>query len=206
VLLLPVVLVPLILLPDAARPVWATVEPVELPHSFVEVDRITRGTESLVVTLPWRSYRRFAWGNGTTSSDPAVRALHARVLVSDDLQVGLALVRGEGALAREVGDVVRDGGAARDLGALGVGWVVVYADDPDAGSLDVNGLEQRYSDDRLSLYRVPGALASRGPTTADRVLLVAAYGAAAMVLLTASASALWSALGSALGRRPRRRR
>ncbi|HEY0643748.1 MAG TPA: hypothetical protein VGD39_10035, partial [Nocardioides sp.] len=67
VLLLPVVLVPLVLLPDAARPVWATVEPVELPHSFVEVDRITRGTESLVVTLPWRSYRRFAWGNGTTS-------------------------------------------------------------------------------------------------------------------------------------------
>ena len=202
VLLLPVVLVPLMLLPDGARPVWATVEPVEVPDSFAEVDEITRGTESLVVTLPWRSYRRFAWGNGTTSSDPAVRALHARVLVSDDLQVGPTLVRGEGAVAKQVGDLVRDGGATRDLGDLGIGWVVVYVDDPDAGSIDVDGLEQRYSDDRLSLYRVPGALAAHAPSTSDRVLLTAAYAGAAAVLLSSATIVGWSAVR----RRPRRRR
>jgi hypothetical protein len=190
VLLLPVVLCPLLLLPDGARPVWTTVQPVELPASFEEVDRVTRGTESVVVTLPWRSYRRFDWGNGTTSSDPAVRALHAQVLVSDDLQVGSRLVRGEGALARRVGEVLDDGGPARDLGDLGVGWVIVYPDDPDAGSVDVSGLEQRYADEVLVLYRVPGVVEAVGPSRGDRVLLGAAYAASALVVAAAALGAL----------------
>ena len=184
-LLLPVVLAPLVLLPDGARPVWATVEPIELPESFARVDRLTRHDDAVVVTLPWRSYRRFAWGNGTTSSDPAIRALHARVLVSDDLQVGSRLVRGEGALARRVGEVVDDGGAARDLGDLGIGWVIVYPDDPEAETVDVSGLEQRYADDVLVLYRVPDVVDAAGPPLRDKVQLGVAYAAAALVLAVA---------------------
>ncbi len=195
-LLLPVVLGPLVLLPDGARPVWLTVEPVRLPPAFAQVDRITRDAASLVVTLPWRSYRRFSWGNGTTSSDPAVRALHARVIVSDDLQVGSRLVRGEGALARRVGAVL-DGGAARDLGELGIGWVIVYADDPESAHVDLSGLEQRYADDVLALYRVPGAVEAPVPSRGDRALLGAAYAAPAALLVAA-------ALG--VPRRMRRRR
>jgi hypothetical protein len=202
VLLLPVVLCPLLLLPDGARPVWTTVEPVELPASFDEVDRLTRGTESAVVTLPWRSYRRFDWGNGTTSSDPAVRALHAQVLVSDDLQVGSRLVRGEGALARRIGEVVDDGGPVRELGDLGVGWVIVYPDDPDADSVDVSGLEQRYADDVLVLYQVTDAAEAVAPTFGDRMLLGVAYAASALALATAAIAALLRAR-ERIGRRRR---
>jgi hypothetical protein len=202
VLLLPVVLGPVLLLPDGARPVWTTVEPVDLPASFAEADRLTRGSDSVVVTLPWRSYRLFEWGNGTTSSDPAVRALHARVLVSDDLQVGSRVVRGEGALARRVGEVLAAGGAARDLGELGIGWVLVYPDDPDAATLDVGGLEQRYADEVLVLYRVPGAVAAPAVPRGDRVLLGGAYAAAAAVLVAAALAAV----GGAVRARPRRRR
>lgn len=201
VLLLPVVLCPLLLLPDGARPVWTTVQPVELPASFDEVDRVTRGTESVVVTLPWRSYRRFDWGNGTTSSDPAVRALHAQVLVSDDLQVGSRLVRGEGALARRVGEVLDDGGPARELGDLGVGWVIVYPDDPDADSVDVSGLEQRYADEVLELYRVPGVVEAGAPSRGDRVLLGLAYAASALVVAGAALGALLRARGRMARRR-----
>lgn len=200
--LLPAVLGPVLLLPDGARPVWTTVEPVDLPASFAEADRLTRGTDSLVVTVPWRSYRLFGWGNGTTSSDPAVRALHARVLVSDDLQVGSRVVRGEGALARRVGEVLDAGGAARDLGDLGVGWVLVYPDDPDAATLDVSGLDQRYADEVLVLYRVPGAVAADAVPRGDRALLGAAYGAAVLVLLAAAVAAVGGAVRSG----PRRRR
>ena len=98
--------------------------------SYAAVDSITSGSGRAVVALPWRAYRRFGWGHGLTSSDPPPAGLRAPTVVSDDLQVGSRLVRGEGALAGRVGEVLDDGGPAHDLGALGVGWVVVYPDDP----------------------------------------------------------------------------
>lgn len=191
-LVVPAVVAPLVLLPDGAAVVWRTVDPVRIPtSSYAAVDRITAGSGRAVAVLPWRAYRLFAWGHGLTSSDPATRLLHAPTVVSDDLQVGSRLVRGEGVLAARVGEVVEGGRDLSDLGALGIGWVVVYPDDPDAGSLDVDALVPRYDDEVLRLYEVPGAVPTVGPSLTDRTLLVAAYGV--VVLLLAGAVAVWVA-------------
>jgi hypothetical protein len=202
VLVVPVVLAPLLLLPDGARVVWRTVDPVDVPNSFAEVDRLTRSSDHLLVTLPWRGYRRFAWGNGSTSSDPATRALHARVLTSDDLQVGDTLVRGEGPLAREVGAHLEDGGAAADLADRGVGWVLLYLDDPDAGTIDVTGLRRELVDEHVALYAVPGATVPGRRSATERTLVLVAYAVALGMLVAAG----WGAVRRAADRVVRRRR
>ncbi|MCW2736538.1 hypothetical protein [Nocardioides sp.] len=186
VLMVPAIVAPLLLLPDGARLVWQTVDPVRFPESsYAEVDRITSGSGRAVAMLPWRAYRRFSWGHGLTSSDPATRVLRAPTVVSDDLQVGSRLVRGEGALAGQIGDILERGGDARDLGALGIGWVVVYPDDPDAGTVDVDGLVPTYADSVLTLYAVPDSVPFAGPPLIARALLAAAY-ALVVVMLAAA--------------------
>ena len=117
VLAVSVIVAPLLLLPDGARLVWQTVDPVRFPgSSYAEVDHLTRESGRHVAVLPWRAYRRLSWGHGLTSSDPAPRVLHAPTVVSDDLQVGPRLVRGR---ARS-----RDGSATSSrVGEPHVTWV-----------------------------------------------------------------------------------
>lgn len=183
VLAVPLVVAPLLLLPDGARLVWQTLDPVRVPMaSYAEVDRITRDSGRAVAVLPWRAYRLFVWGNGLTSSDPAPRALRAPTVVSDDLQVGSQRVQGEGALAGRVGEVLAGGGAPRDLGRFGVGWVIVYPDDPDAASVDVTGLVPRHQDAVLALYEVPDAAPADVPSVGARTLVAVAYAVAVALL------------------------
>jgi hypothetical protein len=194
------VVTPLLLLPDGARLVWQTLDPVRVPmSSYAEVDRITKDSGRAVAVLPWRAYRRFAWGHGLTSSDPAPRALRARTVVSDDLQVGGRRVQGEGALAGRVGEVLDGDGTARDLGALGIGWVVVYPDDPDAASVDVTGLVPRYQDNVLALYEVPDAVPVEVPSVGARTLVAIAYATTVALL----ACVAWARLAAFLRRRRR---
>jgi hypothetical protein len=193
VLAVPLVVAPLLLLPDGARLVWQTLDPVQVPmSSYAEVDRITKDSGRAVAVLPWRAYRRFAWGHGLTSSDPAPRALRARTVVSDDLQVGSRRVQGEGALAGRVGKVLASNGASRELGELGIGWVVVYPDDPDAASVDVTGLVPRYEDAVLALYEVPHAVPVDVPSVAARTLVVIAYAATVALLACVACARLAS--------------
>ena len=79
-----------------------------------------------------------------------------------DLQVGSTLVRGESALARRAGTILEDGRPA-DLAELGVGWIVVYLDDPQADELDVAGLEPVTRSADVAVYRVPDANPDDGP-------------------------------------------
>src|SRR3712207_8783596 len=59
-----------LLLPDATTETWPTVTPVEIPADLEEVAGQLSGEHGTVVTLPWRSYRSFAWTRpGQTSSD-----------------------------------------------------------------------------------------------------------------------------------------
>lgn len=198
VLLVPLVLAPVLLLPDGGRVVWRTVDPVDLPVAYADVVAQTRGSDTAVVTLPWRSYRRFSWGNASTSSDPLTRMLSAPVVVSDDLRVGPVLVAGESRLARDVGLLVAGGGPVREVAGLGIGWVVVHLDDPDAGALDLAGLEPVVAAEVVALYRVPGAAQLPGPSVPARVVLGLAYALAVALL----ASALVARLAVA-ARRPR---
>ncbi|WP_374455201.1 hypothetical protein [Nocardioides sp.] len=151
-------LVPVVLLPDATTETWRTVEPVALPADLTRAADRLAGEEGVVVTLPWRSYRAFDWGHqGMTSSDPAIRMFDADVVTSDSLQVGAVLVPGESTLAARIGAALEEGPPATTLPDLGVSWVVVYPDDPEAGQLDLTGLEPVLTGADVEVYRVPGA-------------------------------------------------
>jgi hypothetical protein len=169
--LMPLVALPVLLLPDATTVTWPTVRPVSLPGDFdVVAAAVAAGpADATLVTLPWRSYRGFSWGNGLTSSDPALRWFEADVLVSDDLQVADVLVPGEGRRAAEVGAALRRDVPADALGPAGVEWVVVYPDDPAAPGVSTAGLEPVHLGADVALYRVPGPVTpSAGPPAAQR--------------------------------------
>jgi hypothetical protein len=170
------VLVPIGLVPDGAGAVWRAVRPVQFPAAL---DRVSTAVDDgptgrALVTLPWRSYRNFSWGAGYPSSDPLVRMVDRPVITSDDLAVGDRVVRGESATDARVGAALARGRPVQVLRALGVGWVVVYADDPEAGEVDVSGLRPVVTTPELTLYAVPGAVAMPAPDTWRRVLVVGA--------------------------------
>ena len=152
----------MLLLPDATTRTWPTTRPVEIPSDFAATAELLAGHDGeVVVTLPWRAYRAFAWGQpGMTSSDPAVRMFDAEVVTSDSLQVGPVLVPGEGRLAADIGKALDEGPPAQTLPALGVSWVVVYPDDPEAGRLDLTGLDPVRIGEHVELYEVPGPVAA----------------------------------------------
>ena len=197
------VLVPILLIPDGAGKVWSTVRPVTYPpglaHVVATIDASSSDTG--VVTLPWRSYRNFSWGSGTTSSDPLVRMLDRPVFTSEDLTVGDATVHGESGVVTRLGAALAHGTPAGVLPAFGVGWVVVYPDDPAARDLDLTGLHQVYATPEVRLYAVPGAAGVPEPeawrrvavATADLLALLTVLGAAVVRL------AAWRTLR---GRRP----
>jgi hypothetical protein len=172
--LLVVALVPVLLLPDATARTWRTVHPVVLPDDLGATAALLAGHDrEVVVTVPWRAYRAFDWGRpGMTSSDPAVRMFDAEVVTSDSLQVGAVLVPGEGRLAAEVGQALEVGPPADVLPALGVSWVVVYPDDPEAAQLDLMGLEPVRIGEFVELYRVPGPIEMPAPESLGRRVAV----------------------------------
>jgi hypothetical protein len=186
------VLIPIGLVPDGAGAVWRTVRPVEFPQAL---DRVTSTLDhapsnGMLVTLPWRSYRNFSWGTGLPSSDPLVRMVDRPVVSSDDLAVGDRVVRGESDTAARVGDGLAAGRPADVLPAYGVGWVVVYADDPAAGDVDVTGLRRVFQTPELSLYAVPDAAPAPVPVTWRRVTVVAADLVALFLVIGAAAVAV----------------
>lgn len=163
-------LVPVVLMPDAGARTWEAVRPVHLP------DDLSRAVDALdaadpdtgaAVTLPWTSYRQFSWGNPLSAADPLPRWTHHDVVVSDELRTKNGTVSGEDRRARELADVLRRGageGIGPRLGALGVGWVLVYRDQPDAPELDLSGLDRVESGRAVALYRVPGPVATVDPS------------------------------------------
>ncbi|PKH41366.1 hypothetical protein SAMN05192575_11414 [Nocardioides alpinus] len=189
-ILLVVALGPVLLLPDATTRTWPTVHPVVFPADFeATADLLAGHDRELVVTLPWRAYRAFAWGRpGMTSSDPAVRMFDAEVVTSDSLQVGAVLVPGEGRLAAAVGEALDEGPPAQTLPALGVSWVVVYPDDEEAAQLDLSGLEPVRLGEFVELYRVPDAVIPDAPVWGVRRLSVWMAHLAALGLALAAAA------------------
>lgn len=183
---------PVLLLPDATRVTWPTVELVTLPAELDEVAAAVAAAPADVVALPWRSYRRFSWGTGLISSDPAPRLLDAAVLVSGDLTVGDEVVAGESPRAREVGRALETGSPAAVLPGLGVGWVLVWTDDPGAADLDLTGLEPVVTGDDVALYRTPEPVAgvaqvpaaTRGAVLAGDLLAVLLVGVAVPLRLS----------------------
>lgn len=155
------VALPVLALPDATTSTWPTVSPVRFPDDLTRAAEQLSGEEGVVVTLPWRAYRAFDWTRpGQTTSDPATRMFDADVVTSDSLQVGSVLVPGESPLAADIGRALQAGPPAETLPGLGVTWVVVYPDDPEASQVDTTGLDPVLGSPSIELYRVPGAAPS----------------------------------------------
>jgi hypothetical protein len=158
------VALPALMVPDATTVVWPTMDPVDYPRGFDRIDAVLdraarEDDERAFTTLPWRAYRNFSWGNGLVSADPAPRWFARDAVVDDDLQVGSTMVAGENVRARRLGSDLANLPVSAAATANGIGWVVVYRDDPSAGDLDLSDLDPIYSDAELALYRVPGPAA-----------------------------------------------
>lgn len=150
--------VPFIVLPDAVWSTWRTFEPVSYPSDFRVVAREIAADEGepRLVTLPWRAYRAFSWGNGQIASDPAARWFDAELIASGDLTVNDVVVEGESPTGAAIGDALAEGQRPADvLADVGVSWVMVYRDDPRTDEVDTSGLDLIHEGAQLSLWRVP---------------------------------------------------
>jgi hypothetical protein len=167
---------PVALLADAPRETWQELTPVHYPRDLTGAMAHLAAAPSSsgdAVTLPWQSYRLYRWGLPVSASDPALRWSARPALVSDTLRVEGGDLSGEDPRADRVGRIVTGNGPLGPLLAEeGVGWVLVYLDQPGAGALDLDGLRPVVRGPHVALYEVADQV--RTPpraSTAARVLV-----------------------------------
>lgn len=150
------VCVPVVLLPDATGQTWDAVRPVSYPREFASIrDQLAAAPDSgAMVLLPWRSYRRFDWGNPRTVHDPAYAWFDLSMIGSDELVVGRRRVSDHDPATDDVRRAAGSPEAGTRLAGLGVGWVLVYTDDPLTPEVRLRGLERVGGGPDLRLYRV----------------------------------------------------
>ncbi len=154
------VLLPFVLLPDATGRTWDAVRPVTYPREFSAIrDTLAASRDpGAMVLLPWRSYRRFDWGNARSAHDPAYAWFDLPMVGSDELVVGRRVVGDRDPTTEEVRRAATATDAGRQLAGLGVGWALVYTDDPSTPALRLAGLEQVVGGPDVRLYRVTETL------------------------------------------------
>jgi hypothetical protein len=190
-------LLPVALVPDAAATTWAALRPVTYPADLARaVSTLDRAPDSTgdAVTLPWAAYRRFSWGQPVSAADPLPRWTTHRTVVSDTLPTVDGPVAGEDPRARQIATALAGTGPPGPaLAPLGVGWVLVYADQPGAEGLDRTGLDAVVDGPDVTLYRVSDAvnLTRSGPGTPAVVVVAAAdalWGVAWLMALALAAA------------------
>lgn len=83
-----------------------------------------------VAVLPWQTYRRYRWNDGTVVLDPWNRLVDREVISSDGLPVDGVVVAGEDARAAAIGRALQNGEGIDAMRAAGVRWVLVQEDQP----------------------------------------------------------------------------
>ncbi|BAH53485.1 hypothetical protein [Rhodococcus opacus] len=181
------VLVVLLALPDLAWGVGGALRPVHYPPSWQRVaaalDSDPGGGD--VAVLPTGMFRKFPYSSSAPVLDPAPRMLPADVLQTGELVVAGGSVGGEGSRAQQVERVLLTGGSPAELAPLGVRWVLVERDTPGPrgeSAATLAGLERRFSDEHLELYRVDGDVAPHEASARARATVVAAHVLWAMLL------------------------
>lgn len=180
-------LVPLVTMPDFAWAGLGRLEVVDYPADWSAVRTVLAADDGAgdVLALPMSAFRRFSWNGDRTQLDPAPRFLPRTVVIDDVVYVGGRPVSGEDG---RVATIRRAMARNDDLGAFGIGWVLVEHGTP--GSVDrgvLRGLREVWSGPWLTLYRVPGVIAPP-PAGAPRLPVVAGdLGALAVV----ASSLLW---------------
>lgn len=181
-------LLPVALLPDLAWGGWGRLAPVSYPDDWFAVRAVLAEDDRFgdVVALPLSTFRRFDWNGGRTQLDPAPRFLPRATVTDDTLVVAGTAVRGEDPRAARVREAVSGNG---DLGALGVGWVLVEHGTP--GDIRPELLACGtivHSGQWLSLYRVDGSVT---PDTANRPPYVPVLAANLGAVCTIALALLW---------------
>ncbi len=193
------VLLPAIAMPDLAWGGWGRLAAVRYPPDWSTVRDILAHDDRPgdVLALPLGAFRRFGWNDHRAQLDPAPRFLPRTTVIDDTVHVDGNAVPGEDTRLPAIREALRH---HDDLGALGVGWVLVEHGTP--GAIDArttDPLTEVHRGPWLSLYRVPGAVTAdhggppRGP--------VLAVDLAALLFVTGCL--LWQALpaGSISGHR-----
>lgn len=171
------VAIALISLPDLAWGVGGELRPVHYPSSWQAVAATLESTDDDgdVAVLPAGMFRIFEYSGRAPVLDPAPRMLPRDVLQTGELVVAGGSVGGEGGRAAKVEALLLGGGSARELGGLGVTWVLVErttAGPVGESARTLADLSEVYADDQLALYRVPGGVAMPGPS---RIAVVTAH-------------------------------
>ncbi|WP_432421058.1 hypothetical protein [Nocardia cyriacigeorgica] len=160
---------------DLAWGVGGEMRAVRYPAAWQQVAERVDGPGDVAV-LPGGMFRRFPYSGPAPVLDPAPRMLPNDVLQTGELPVRGQRVSGEGARAGQVESLLLTGGTAKDLAALGVGWVLVEHRTPGPlgeSKTTLAQLEPMLTTPDLSLYRVPGVITER--TAAHRPLVISAH-------------------------------
>ena len=187
---------PLVLLPDAAATLRTPLTPVTYPAGWQQIADRVDGSATDVLVLPFASYRVFPWGRRVSVIDPAPRWFDAGVVVQDRLAVGGAVLAGEdrraAAMQAFLSDPPSAARLATGLAARGIGWVVVEAGTPGPALPALTGLSPVVTTAQLRLYRVPGTVSTSyagrfAPGRAARWLIeLVDLGIALLVLVAAA--------------------
>ncbi|MFI8568745.1 hypothetical protein ACIGGF_19525 [Rhodococcus sp. NPDC078407] len=148
----------LIALPDLAWGVGNALKPVAYPASWQAVSAELDGQNGDVAVLPAGMFRRFPYSGTAPVLDPAPRMLPLDVLQTGELIVAGGTVRGEGTRATAVENALLAGEPSDVIADLGVGWVLVENTTPGelgSSAQTLEPLDIVYSDEHLTLYRVP---------------------------------------------------
>lgn len=159
-------------LPSLAWGVGGALRPVHYPPAWDRVAAIVDDAppDGAIAVLPPGSFRAFPWTHGPVL-DPAPRHFRPEVLTDGDLIVSGETVAGEDTRAEDVTATLLAGAGPGRLADEGVRWVLVEHRTPGEmgdSAAALAQLERKYSDDALSLYRVPGAVQSVGASGSAR--------------------------------------
>jgi hypothetical protein len=190
-LLVGAAIVPIAIMPDLAWAGWGRLAGVDYPADWAAVRQLlqTSDHDGDVVTLPFGTFRQFAWNDRRTQYDPAPNYLPRTTVVDDTLLVDGRPVPGEDRRAAAVRARLTDGG---DLRGLGIGWILVEHGTP--GTIPdsrLNPDERIYQGRWLDLYELDGP---RQPDPTGTPPVVPVVVADVLTLATVTLSLLWLVL------------
>ncbi|MDG9673204.1 hypothetical protein [Micromonospora sp. DH14] len=188
VVLVGLLFLPVAVLPDLAFGGAGRLRPVSYPAEWQRVAAYLDEEPGEILSLPLSAYRAYQWNPGRVVLDPAPRYLPGTVLTDDTLRVGDVAVAGENP---RVGEMRRALAAGQPVWTTGVRWVLVQREvSGEVESEVLGGLVRVYDGPSLTLYRNPATVLPPGPSGPARLAVVAALGAALLVVIAAAVSAL----------------
>ncbi|MFI7160505.1 hypothetical protein [Micromonospora chalcea] len=185
------VVAPVLLMPGLAWGLGGQFDTVRYPAEWAavraEVNRDPAG--GTLVSLPWSSFRAYPWAGNVPVLDPASRAFRRPVVGDQDVLVGQDRIRGESREAdRVAAALAAPGDPGPDLRRLGVRYVLVQTDQPDAAQVEGRfvSAELVRRDGALTLLRLPDSdfSGSSGRIGIMPVLGYSVLGATLMIALS----------------------